>query len=151
MINIENFTKLAKYLRSLPDDYDRFDMSHYHKYTTGLVGAVYDFFSNIVYSADYDPSQSEHIECGTVACALGHGPAAGVTTTSDDWMEYYLANFSGDHYVYDWCFHNDWVEIDNTHQGAALRIELMLKMHPEFDVIELTEQYKDITGLEFEQ
>jgi len=137
MINVENFTKLAKYLRSLPDDYVRFDMGTFH----------------MGYGSDSDdnPLDEDEIPCGTVACALGHGPAAGVTTTSDDWLGYYLANFSGESYAYLWCFDNDWIEIDNTHQGAALRIELMLKMHPEFNINELTEQYKDITGVEFER
>ena len=139
MINVKNFTKLAKYLRSLPDDYDRFDMS------------AFDYVSSDLDVEEDNPVDEGEVSHGSVACAFGHGPAAGVTATHHDWMGYYFDKFSDDHNAYSWCFHNDWVEIDNTHQGAALRIELMLKMHPEFDVIKLTEQYKDITGLEFEQ
>ena len=140
MINIENFTKLAKYLRSLPDDYDRFDMSIFHT-------------KDDLNFHEENPLNEYEVSCGTVACALGHGPAAGIAPTPRDnyWTDYCHSRFSRSVEVYKWCFDSLWAEVDNTYQGAALRIELMLKMHPEFDVIKLTEQYKDITGLKFEQ
>lgn len=72
--------------------------------------------------------------CGTSACALGHGPDAGIPRQSDDWMRYAAESFglgsTAQHWVlhsWQWCFSPDWAKVDNTPHGAAKRILWMLE------------------------
>lgn len=73
-------------------------------------------------------------ECGTVACAAGHGPAAGIEPFhGETWYSYTRRCFIGadlDLLAADcrtWCFASDWARTDNTREGAAHRIIYMLK------------------------
>lgn len=68
--------------------------------------------------------------CGTVGCAVGHGPAAGlrVPPKCNDWEDYCNRKF-GLHWGGDewrWCFSGSWCNTDNTPQGAAARIYWLL-------------------------
>ena len=68
----ENLAKLATFLEALPADYSHFRM------------AVY---ANNPRSGEIDVndiSQRDLNECGTSACAVGHGPAAGIPVSPDD-------------------------------------------------------------------
>lgn len=70
----DNLARLATYLESLPSDYANFDMgvfAHREGY-------------------DIDTPCEMTYECGTVACAVGHAPAAGIPAEIHDcsWSEY---------------------------------------------------------------
>ena len=78
------------------------------------------------FSEDCD---SHVTECGSVGCAVGHGPYAGIPKyAAENWAGYayrvFGANLSG---AFLWCFEGGWYYIDNTPQGAAKRIRYMLK------------------------
>ena len=80
-----NLDKLATYLESLPDDYEHFDMSAYYS-MAGDEMDVYDI---------YDDNLHAPHSCGAVACAVGHGPAAGVPVPRgiNSWFSYSLGSF----------------------------------------------------------
>lgn len=134
-----NLEKLATYLEGLPKRYKHFGMA--------------SFTDNI---ADWEARKKYALEnggvaqmgCGTVACAVGHGPAAGVLFTKDDifffsngdarlkWWEYSYRNFCGEGEIWEWMFGGVWADIDNTHRGAAARIRYILsgrKVPEDFD------------------
>ena len=70
----------------------------------------------------------EESPCGTVACAAGHGPAAGVRMMkAEDWVEYVDRVFGESVAQWYWCFCDCWGSTDNTPQGAAARIRYMLE------------------------
>lgn len=125
----KNLAKLADYLESLPEDYAHFDMSGY------LDGASPEA------AVQYARKNGGVASCGTVACALGHGPAAGVlfrpgeilppeddAPAEPDWDTY------GDRFVpaedcaaWSWLFSGSWSWSDGHHWGAAARIRFILK------------------------
>lgn len=74
----ENLTKLADHLASLPRGYEHFRM--------------YTFFSGWIYFDEKrtrDKVKAGPAECGSVACAIGHGPAAGILPkASENWFSY---------------------------------------------------------------
>lgn len=71
----ENLTTLADYLAALPEDYDRLEMRTYFR------GA------NVPGSSSVDVEAGP--ECGSCACAIGHGPAAGIPLGEEwYWYEY---------------------------------------------------------------
>ena len=65
-----NLNKLADYLDSLPDDYAHFRMKSY----------VADYEDDgISYDFDLGEADTDRVlNCGTCACAVGHGPLAGI-------------------------------------------------------------------------
>ena len=75
-----NLEKLATYLENLPDDYEHFDMELFY-WRGGFV------------LPDQDAIAPQ--SCGAVACAIGHGPAAGVPVPEgiDDWFVYCFRSF----------------------------------------------------------
>jgi len=113
-MNRANLTMLASYLEQLPEDYQHFGMNNYFK------GA--DGFHKPVFSAPLAGA------CGTVACAAGHGPAAGILIPGVVWWSDYVA-LAFDLRVpeWHWCFAGDWVRVDNTPHGAAKRIRYLLE------------------------
>lgn len=127
-MNRENLTKLAAYLESLPADYQHFDMGvFYHR----------DDYDTIKAELEYaeDPTAVTH--CGTAACALGHGPAAGIAptrvtgTVGIDWSAYGLKFIDQDDTAtYEFLFSGHWDQIDNTLRGAAARIRYVLDDNP---------------------
>lgn len=104
-LSVEQFAnckKLATYLLELPDDYDQFDMWWY--------------------TQNGEPPQNT--DCGTVACAAGHGPAAGIEPKPNEgWESYTKRVFSSSH----WMFASTWSRHDNTAHGAAKRIIYALR------------------------
>ena len=70
----ENFRKLADYVLNLPDDYKGFSMVEYCRTIAPPVSTGG--------SRDWQPQQAKNVvekhKCGTSACMLGHGPAAGI-------------------------------------------------------------------------
>lgn len=112
-----NLTKLADYLAKLPADYDRFDMRDFNR-MSALGG-----YSLHLAARSYD--------CGTVACAVGHGPAAGIRVYRDvSWGAYGRRALGIDRWddrkTFDYLFGYTWVQFDNTPHGAAARIRTYL-------------------------
>lgn len=69
-------------------------------------------------------------KCGTVGCALGHFPAAGIEPLKGEYWhsyEYRVTGLSGfESKPWDWCFGPEWKRTDNTPQGAGKRILWLL-------------------------
>jgi len=126
---ITNLSRLAAYLASLPEDYVGFDMSAYH---TGYLPAMY-----YCGGVPLRPAGGGQQYCGTAACALGHGPAAGVavpshllcTTPAGEtrvmWTQYSRL-FCWETAAYNWLFSGSWTHLDNTPRGAAGRLRYAL-------------------------
>lgn len=92
---------------------------------------------------DYARSDTEvrllpaQAECGTVCCALGHGPGAGIPARPGEGWSSYCARAFGIDPVYShedwprlawrWCFDGLWDPVDNTAPGASARILWMLE------------------------
>lgn len=147
-MNRENLTKLANFLMTLPDDQPDFDMKNFYS-GDGVTAYV----------------KEPHIPCGSTACAVGWGPAAGIPLdpkylTDDrvepvDWWAYYQEVFGlSQRHTYDeweWCFSGEWGwgGVDNTPRGAAARILYMLDDNPvdsqwvgNSDYVEVYQHYK---------
>lgn len=75
--------------------------------------------------------------CGTVACAVGWAPAAGVKLRKKDecWSSYCDRVFGFDDFsnAFDWMFNGNWRWKDNTPQGAAKRITYFLNWGAPYD------------------
>jgi len=108
----DNLLKLAMYLlREKPTD---FDMSTYRRLP--------------------NREQPAYVcgcrtECGFVGCAIGHGPQAGIPAgTMDMWIGYSRREFIPDNTsAWAWCFAPFWSDVDNSAEGAALRILYFLR------------------------
>jgi hypothetical protein len=113
-MNRVNLEKLAAHLEKLPEDYTNFDMRMF--FTRDGTDRPY-----------WDATLAG--DCGTVACAIGHGPAAGITiaTETADWLDYGEKAFELALDEWDWCFSGHWCEVDNTPHGAAKRIRYFLE------------------------
>jgi hypothetical protein len=104
-----NLRKLAAYLLTLPADYPDFEMR--------------DF----VQSGEYEKREFVHQPaCGTAACAVGHGPNAGIEPAPylESWRDYSVRAFGLNFWSpdWDWCFSGEWADVDNTVHGAAKRV-----------------------------
>jgi len=76
-------------------------------------------------------------ECGSVGCAIGHGPYAGIRKYEEEtWQEYSVRAFSADwrlpapqdeKYQYAWMFHTIWAEHFPTKDDAVKRIDAFLQ------------------------
>ena len=75
--------------------------------------------------------------CGSVGCTVGTCTVLDAENVMNnfinsdgeiefmDWSEYFTGLLGGGD-EWDWCFASDWKTTDNTHTGAALRIEWLL-------------------------
>lgn len=123
-MNIENLTKLAAYLESMPEEYRGFNMGFWlreaetkNEYRWPPVNTIFT-----PYEARY--------HCGTVGCAVGHGPMAGIRANPGElWDDYSERVFDLEVFgpEWTWCFDADWSSVDNTPQGAAKRIRYLLE------------------------
>jgi len=109
-----NLTKLADYLDALPEGYERFDMWSYmldgsNGHEVGRPGVL--------------PSA-----CGSVACAIGHGPSAGIRRRGDRNWEDYCSRVFGTGDAWSYLFSAQWAYFDNTPKGAAARIRTYLEL-----------------------
>lgn len=114
-MNRDNLEKLAAYLEAIPADYEHFSMRSYLEVEGAHIYMI-------------DLSAELLLRCGTVACAVGHGPAAGIASLTDEnWDDYSDRVFDLDLVEWAWCFSSDWTRVDDTPQGAAKRIRYMLE------------------------
>lgn len=142
-----NLRLLAAYLEGLPPDYAHFDMLTYidpHEELTSQEALHYALHSG---------GLAQLGSCGTAACAVGHGPAAGilfreeeltesyvwvdgeeVTASVPDW-DIYSTRFCptekyAETHLFAFLFGSAWDEVDNTPHGAAARIRYVLAGRP---------------------
>ena len=109
-----NLRKLADYLIALPIDYQNFDMKRW----LFVPYAVIDQNEpSIVHSL------MQH-HCNTVACAVGHGPLAGIKPIRkhEDWANYANRCFGDLDLAFTWLFNAEWSFTDNSPKGAGKRI-----------------------------
>lgn len=107
-MNRENLQKLADYLLIVSPD--KFDM-------TAFTDNEQDFAGRTMTS------------CGTVGCAIGHGPNAGFEKNlGESWVEYSERLFELNKYEWSWCFGEEWADIDNSPIGASQRINTLLNI-----------------------
>lgn len=116
LVRANNLLQLALYLlRQKPTN---FDMKQYCTLPSG--GTLF-----------YVP---DHKQCGTVGCAVGHGPDAGIPSLpGESWRAYCQRQLLPieQHSAWLWCFSDTWASVDNTPAGAALRILYYLRNnHP---------------------
>jgi hypothetical protein len=132
-----NLEKLATYLESLPPDYNHFDMSFYADHSGDC-----DLLDDPLVLDAIDP-EGFLSNCGTVACAVGHGPAAGILMLPSEikllksggnfaWGKYVGRAFIGYDFdmrtdAFDFLFASGWSASDNSHYGAAARIRYFLE------------------------
>lgn len=114
----DNLLKLAAYLEKLPDDYEQFEMNVFMALRNEDAGP-YDRRW-----IEFDPDEVKRPGCGTVACAVGHGPSAGIRVYRDQSWHSYVDRVFGplDDYDFDYMFGPSWSHYDNTPKGAAARI-----------------------------
>ncbi len=118
-LNRRNLKRLAMKLESLPKNYKHFNMGNY--------------LENHPDEATY-AVRNGGLPCGTVACALGHGPSAGVPVHPDNrfvdgtviWTRYTNQFVPYCELEETWLFAGDWTSHDNHHWGAAARIRYLL-------------------------
>jgi len=81
---------------------------------------------------DMDDFECE-TSCGTVACAAGHAPHAGIPKRfQEGWSDYtdrvfFKMDSTINRRMNWWCFEAYWARYDNTPKGAAYRILYVLK------------------------
>jgi len=144
MLHRENLAKLADYLATLPDDYAAFEMQVYLQKAHSLYG--WDSLDPDV-EKNYALHNGGVDKCGAVACAVGHGPSAGIYVPEEmihggriRWHSYIdrffldgYADSDGEEPVdvaHRWMFGSNWSTFDNTPKGAALRIRYLLDGKP---------------------
>jgi len=90
-----------------------------------LEGDIKVEFNMGIYSDnDWTPSSN----CGSIGCAIGHSPYAGIKKQIlERWVKYSDRVFELPINEWKWCFHNSWIMADNTPIGAAKRIKWLLK------------------------
>ena len=132
-----NLRTLATHLMTI--DPRAFDMSEYYRFGHGLwqLASVLKNEGFVKY------------ECGTVACAVGHGPGAGISPIAEDctWQRYAARVFGADRLdddiVHVWCFDGAWSAMDNSPTGAAQRIIYMLEHGVPEDFAKAVYVYRD--------
>ena len=80
--------------------------------------------------ASYAETFNRRTTCGTVGCAVGHGPYAGIKKLlNENWLEYTERVFVIPSGLTEatWCFSSAWALFDNTPEGAAHRILYLVK------------------------
>ena len=125
-MNISNLTVLADYLEGVDDNF--FDMgSFFYRRNTS--------FSELIKTETTYALTGNLPECGTTACALGYGPAAGFPMTKAEskrlnWPGYCERVFSLSlgytNREWFWCFSANWARTQPTAKEAAARIRTLI-------------------------
>ena len=127
-----NLARLAAHLESLPADYQHFSMKVFLASHSGASARR----AYLLGQTGMAQLAAAH-PCGAAACALGHGPDAGVRPLREHWLrcgyrcglirwEHYAGLFCSSRADHQWLFGGYWFYADNTHQGAAARIRYAL-------------------------
>lgn len=88
---IQNIRTLCNYIKTLPKNYKHLDMRWFARNDDAY--RTYD-------PDEFGPDLLNH--CGTVACLVGHGPAAGIDPEKQtSWWGYAEEKFGSDHAVID--------------------------------------------------
>lgn len=120
----ENLAKLATFLTTNAASL------HFHMGAfRGVLKAGDEFEFSNEFRIDHTPP------CGSVGCAIGHGPNAGIEpidADKGDWSTYAARVFGTDPWGYNsdlWegLFTADWQYLDNSPEGAAQRITRFLE------------------------
>ena len=108
-MNKENLQRMADYIRTIPQE--KFNMVAWR-----------------------DGDTNKH-ECDSVGCVVGHctvlDKIENIPFTSlgsidfTRWSEDFTGIYTREEW--NWCFSDEWHEVDNTPEGAALRIEWLLE------------------------
>lgn len=107
-MNRTNLIKLANYFSQHKKLKADFDMHEYCEY------------SHFIMSTN----------CGSIGCAIGHGPYAGIDKYANEyWREYSERVFGIDicSRLWDFLFSSAWTDVDNTKIGVVRRINYVLK------------------------
>lgn len=97
IVHRNNLQTLADYLSALPHDYDHFDMGVYFARQREVTSYGDDEEDDVYYAEEMtvhevldNPGLAPDYECGSAACAVGHGPAAGIPVSVNDneWSNY---------------------------------------------------------------
>lgn len=117
-----NLRKLSAFLKTVPDNSEHFNMASFFWHP--VVGVMYGDVTNDSY------------ECGTVACAAGHGPAAGcgAKQRGESWWSYVNRTFfeyhqPGNKDLFAYLFSDGWTHFPGreTARAAARRIDYVLR------------------------
>jgi hypothetical protein len=142
-----NLAKLAAYLTALPVNYAAFSMDDFlQPVSKSFLDKMNEEFRAA--EAKYALENGGVATCGAVACAIGHGPTAGILALPEhirrsgvDWFGYSNTFFldSRDGIEFEWMFGGAWAHFDNTHHGAAKRIRYYLEHDVPRDFVDSTE------------
>jgi hypothetical protein len=129
-MNTERLLQLADYLEALPANYSEFEMA---EFWTGDAERVAWLI---------EQGKATAPACGTAACAMGHIPFVGYKDFNlEDYIEVtsmfglvvhwfkISVEFLGldvDEDRWDWMFAGEWSSVDNSPQGAAQRIRMIV-------------------------
>lgn len=128
-----NLEKLARLLerRIEPPKFEMSSFMSFNGYWMNNMGHALQYYKN-----EFDEKGNEaavYNHCGTSACAIGHGPLAGIRIKkTEDWSDYSARVFI-DQYkenggvAWGFLFSGSWSDYDNTPSGAAARIWYFLK------------------------
>lgn len=83
--NRKNLEKLATYLEGLPKDYEHFDMRVYQKRASAKAETDAGWKPERELQVHERIGRRKLSACGSAACAIGHGPSAGIRATKSDW------------------------------------------------------------------
>lgn len=132
-----NLAILRDHLESLPGDYAHFKMACWFDASPrNKINTLAQRKIEAEYAARNGGVASR--SCGAVACAVGHGPEAGLLvdpkfiseTGGVAWQAYARETFTVERFstvLMDWLFDGAWNRSDNHHWGAAARITLILE------------------------
>lgn len=141
-MNVTNLRKLSEYLKTLPDTYNKFNMGYF-------------YYDNEFQIGKKPKVGATSYPCGTVACAVGHGPLADMPIRKDEmWYDYSERVFGlqDDSTEWGWCFSGVWENVDNTPHGAALRIDWLLSGgSAPFEIDELRVDGENVPYLEWKE
>jgi hypothetical protein len=155
-VHIRNLKKLKALLKSDKIPPPSFHMGHYAikiklaerlpeiELTQEIIDREFRMSENafLEHLEIFDPPNTEEVfrpalkledygSCGTVCCAIGHGPLAGVEVPKGvtNWDEYCYKVFGTaiEEKAWRWLFSYQWAKIDNTAKGAAKRIGIYLE------------------------
>jgi hypothetical protein len=106
-MNKENLQRMADHIRTIPQE--KFGMAYYRR------------------------GDRHTAECNSLGCVLGHctvldsGELPRFSNGSIDFIAWEESFTGTTQEEWDWCFSGNWAEVDDTSEGASLRIEWLIK------------------------